>query len=254
MPKKPTKYGIKAFTLAESEQGYILDILVYTGSDTLAHADSRYDSLPQPARVVMDVTAKYLDRGHRLFVDRYYTSIPLAHALADRSTGFTGTAMRNRVDLPDEIRSKSFRLSDGEVQAYRTEGQLALGWRAAKKKTPVIMLSSEGESKLVRVVSRATQTVQLKPKVIDEYNYSMNGVDKADQYAVYYSFIRKSRKRWRKLFYLAGRGNCHQQLYSVQMQYPITHDSPAVSASAGSIPNHPLPPGLAPASTCWSTP
>ena len=59
MPKKPTKYGIKAFTLAESEQGYILDILVYTGSDTLAHADSRYDSLPQPARVVMDVTAKY---------------------------------------------------------------------------------------------------------------------------------------------------------------------------------------------------
>lgn len=87
MPKKPTKYGIKAFTLAESEQGYILDILVYTGSDTLAHADSRYDSLPQPARVVMDVTAKYLDRGHRLLVDRYYTSIPLAHALADRSTG-----------------------------------------------------------------------------------------------------------------------------------------------------------------------
>ena len=44
MPKKPTKNGIKAFTLAESEQGYILDILVYTGSDTLAHADSRYDS------------------------------------------------------------------------------------------------------------------------------------------------------------------------------------------------------------------
>ena len=39
----------------------------------------------------------------------------------------------------------------------------------------------------------ATQTVQMKPQVVDEYNYSMNGVDKADQYAVYYSFIRKSR-------------------------------------------------------------
>lgn len=62
--------------------------------------------------------------------------------------------MRNRVDLLDEIRSKSFRLSDGEVQAYRTEGLLALGWRAAKKKTPVVMLSSEGSSKLVRVLKR----------------------------------------------------------------------------------------------------
>ena len=29
----------------------------------------------------------------------------------------------------------------------------------------------------------------------------MNGVDKADQYTVYYSFVRKSRKWWRKLFF-----------------------------------------------------
>ena len=149
MPKKPTKYGIKAFTLAESEQGYILDILVYTGRDTLDHADSQYANLPQPARVVMDVTDKYLDKGHRLFVNRYYTSIPLAKALADRSTGFTGTVMKNRIDLPDQIRSKSFRLRDGEVQAYRTDGLLALGWRAAKKKKLLIMLSSEGSSTAV---------------------------------------------------------------------------------------------------------
>ena len=29
----------------------------------------------------------------------------------------------------------------------------------------------------------------------------MNGVDRADQYTVYYSFIRKARKWWRKLFF-----------------------------------------------------
>ena len=180
MPKKATKYGIKAFTLAESEHGYILDIVVYTGRDTLDHADSQYANLPQPARIVMDVTDKYLDKGHRLFADRYYTSIPLANALADCSTGFTGTVMKNRIDLPDQIRSKSFRLRDGEVQAYRTDGLLALGWRAAKNKKPLIMLSSEGSSNPVIIVSWATQTVQMKPQVVDEYNYSMNCVDKAD--------------------------------------------------------------------------
>jgi len=57
MPDKPTKYGIKAFTLAESEHGYVLDILVYTGSDTLASANSDYSTLPQPARVVLHLLA-----------------------------------------------------------------------------------------------------------------------------------------------------------------------------------------------------
>ena len=38
-----------------------------------------------------------------MFTDRYYTSIPLAQALADRSTSFTGTSMRNRAELPDPI-------------------------------------------------------------------------------------------------------------------------------------------------------
>ena len=40
-----------------------------------------------------------------------------------------------------------------------------------------------------------------KPVAIDHYNNSMNGVDRADQNSVYYSFIRKSRKWWRKLFF-----------------------------------------------------
>ena len=39
IPNKPTKYVVKAFTLAESKNGYILDILLYTGGDTLDNSD-----------------------------------------------------------------------------------------------------------------------------------------------------------------------------------------------------------------------
>ena len=46
MPNKPTKYGIKAFTLASSEHSYMLNIQLYTGADTLANADPTYLSLP----------------------------------------------------------------------------------------------------------------------------------------------------------------------------------------------------------------
>ena len=43
----------------------------------------------------------------------------------------------------------------------------------------------------------------MKILVVDRYNQGMGGVDKANQYAVYYSIDRKSKKWWRKLvFYL----------------------------------------------------
>ena len=53
MPSKPTKCGIKAFTLAESKHGYLLNCLVYTGRDTLDGASDTYSTLPQPARIAL---------------------------------------------------------------------------------------------------------------------------------------------------------------------------------------------------------
>ena len=38
MPNKPTKWGIKAFTMADSSSGYVLNILLYTGSETMQGA------------------------------------------------------------------------------------------------------------------------------------------------------------------------------------------------------------------------
>ena len=96
MPKKLTKWGVKAFMMADSSNGYLLNILLYTGRETLREASSEFSGLPQPAQVVMHAIGPYLDRGHHLFTDRYYTSVPLAHALRDHNTSFTGTTNRNR--------------------------------------------------------------------------------------------------------------------------------------------------------------
>ncbi len=112
---KPSKYGIKAFTLADSNTGFILDILVYTGADTLINSNPAFSSLPQPGRVVMKLLGDYLNEGQSVYTDRYYTSIPLAKALEDHSTSFTGTCQKNRKMLPAQFRSSTFRLSDCEV-------------------------------------------------------------------------------------------------------------------------------------------
>ena len=200
MPKKPVKYGIKAFTLADSDQGYVVNILLYTGSETLEVVSDELRQLPQPAQVVVHLLKPYLQRGHHVFTDRFYTSIPLAKTLQDKGTAFTGTAVRNRVGLPEAIRNPT-RLSDDEVRAFRDGNLLALEWRAAKKKTSVVMLSSDDTAKSCQVISRTTGRQMVKPTVIHHYNQCMNGVDRADQCTVYYSFVRKCKKWWRKVYF-----------------------------------------------------
>lgn len=201
MPKKPTKWGIKCFTLAESNNEYVVNVFPYTGRETLDEASLQYQSLPQPAQVVLHLLQPYLDQGQHVFTDRYYSSILLAQALKDRSTSFTGTLVKNRKNLPDPIR-KSLRLFAGEVKAFRHGSLLALAWRAAANKKPVIMLSTQGSASTVAVPRRRSGSEpQTKPSVVHMTNQYMNGVNTADQHAVYYCFLRKTVKWWRKLFF-----------------------------------------------------
>ena len=199
IPNKPTKYGVKAFTLADSKNGYILDILLYTGADTLENSNTIFSHLPQPARIVSTLCQDYLDQGRTVYTDRYYTSIPLAQTLETHETSFIGTCMKNRKQIPQSFRHKTFRLSDGEVRAFRSGRLLALAWRAPSKKKGIIMLTTRDSCQQTTVVSKATGRSSIKPVVVDYYNQSMNGVDLADQYTVYYSFIRKSKKWWKKV-------------------------------------------------------
>ena len=135
MPAKPNKYGIKAFTLADSTNRYVLNTLIYTGRDTPDTADVAYCLLPQPARIVAHLLEPYLDKGHTVVTDRYSISLPLAMTLEQHGTGFIGTAVKSQIDLPDTIKLPSFHLANDEIVAFRSNRLLALGWRAAKKRS-----------------------------------------------------------------------------------------------------------------------
>ena len=84
MPTKPTKWGIKCFTVADSCNGYILNVLVYTGCETLANV--AYEQLLQPARIVLYLTDVYLGCGHHVFTDRYYQELIRAEGPKERTS------------------------------------------------------------------------------------------------------------------------------------------------------------------------
>ena len=71
------------------------------------------------------------------------------------------------------------------------------------EKNPVVMVSSDSSAKMITVPSRnSCRQTLLKPQAVDIYNNNnMNGVDVAVQLTVFYPFIRKTRKWWRKLFF-----------------------------------------------------
>lgn len=78
---------------------------------------------------------------------------------------------------------------------------MLLAW---KDKRVITMLSNAANAKtstVSRVGTGGSQIVIEKPDVILSYTKSMGGVDRADQYAATYCFMRKSLKWWRKLFF-----------------------------------------------------
>ncbi|XP_033326115.2 piggyBac transposable element-derived protein 4 [Megalopta genalis] len=207
-PKKPRKWGIRVYTLADSNTGYICCILPYYGSLTtelLARPD-----LPVSSRIPIHLYKMLLEKipgaqGHHMYTGRNYTSYVLAQELAKLKCHITGTILASRKELPSEI--KKLKFSKKSTVAYRRGDTLLLGW---KDKKIVTCLTTRGDTgmKTVKRIARGGVDIMIKkPNVILNYLKYMDGVDRADQYVSKYCFLQKSLKWWRKLF-LGGMETC----------------------------------------------
>ena len=71
---------------------------------------------------------------------------------------------------------------------------LVIGWKD-KQVCPTVFVSTVCSADTISVNRRdPNQAAVDKPLVVHQYNQSMNVVDKADQYSVYYRFQRRSLK------------------------------------------------------------
>jgi len=168
----------------------------------LDDADPQFRSLPVLTRSVLHLVSPYLGKGHHVVADCFYSSLPLVDTLAEHNTTYTGTINKNRVGLPKAIRAP-FSLRDGGSIRFRSERLMVIAWRAKLEKVPVIITSSSLPATMTQVSNRRGENMT-KPLAIDTYNHTMNGVDRKDQHCIYmyYSFVRRTLKWWRKMFYL----------------------------------------------------
>ncbi|XP_066596608.1 piggyBac transposable element-derived protein 4-like [Prorops nasuta] len=201
-PNKPTKWGIRVYVLADSETGYVYSILPYYGSITSENLPRR--DLLVSTRITLHLYQQLLDRvptaeGYHMHTDRYYTSIPLAEELRKLKCHLTGTIQTNRKGVPTSL--KKPKLIKKKTVAYKRGNTMLLAWRDNRIVTLLSNWHNAGMITTNRFIRGGANEIIEKPSVAVGYTKSMGGVDRADQYASCYCFLRMSLKWWRKLFF-----------------------------------------------------
>ena len=195
LPSKPIKWGIKVWSMCESSTGYAYNLQVYTGRDGqqqekgLAH------------RVVMDLCQPLLGKNMRLFIDNFYTSVPLLNDLLIRGVLACGTVRANRIGLPAHLKSNVVKLKKGEYRVAQKNDLVFTVWKDTKA---VQFLSNFHEPDSLGVVRRRLEGKKVDvpvAKCVQDYQENMKGVDLMDQMIGYYLINHRLTKWWRRLFF-----------------------------------------------------
>lgn len=182
--QKRHKYGIKEFKLC-TIPGYTYKVSVYAGKNDILNTT--------PTNVVLSLCEDLLNRGHTLFTDNWYTSLPLARQLLGKETHLVGTVRKNRRGLPLEITKAKLKRGDYRA-AESIDGITILRW---KDKRDVFLMSTKHNDRFVEVQKRGK--IIRKPKVVLDYNRVKGAVDLSDQLSSYSTPLRKSVKWYKKL-------------------------------------------------------
>ena len=204
MKDKPTKWGIKIWVLADSDNGYTIDFNVYVGKSAAEETSEHglgYD-------VVMKLMDPYLGQKYHLYLDNYYTSPQLVRDLFLHGTPSVGTGKLIRVGIPKcmkNVKEWAKRKQRGSPRWSRESGILYLQWVDSK---PVTLLTTLGSANEAVSCTRRTkrngrfQKVSVpQPLDIHRYNQYMNAVDRSDQMLAYDNVRRKCYRWWKTLFF-----------------------------------------------------
>ena len=193
---KRTRFGIKLYQLCIFN-GILLDFIVYC-ENLEPELISLENCLLITEGILATVMQKYLNKGHHLFIDNYYTSLSSAEYLMQNGTYVTSE------HFPVEM--KELRLEKGDAAFYQHEDVVVAKYRAKKDRTngkqkEVYALSTAHAPAMGHTVKRDKDgNIITKPTCIISYNHNMGGVDMMDQQLDAIDVIRKSYKWYKKLF------------------------------------------------------
>ena len=191
---KSTKYGIKAYILADANSGYCWNMDIYYGQGKRLR-DTVFGLL----------TDTCLHCWHSLYMNNFYNSVELSEELLAVKVHTVGTLGSHQGE-PPKIRSAKTgtpKMKAGDSLSVDNGKVMVVAW---KDKRVVTALSTKHDGSLSAITRRKKnghgETEQIvKPICVTEYNQYMSGVDRLDQMISYYPFTRKTMKWPKKVFF-----------------------------------------------------
>jgi len=187
---KPTKWGIKAFLLTDSTNGYLYTAEVYTGKVD----ESVCDELGATGNVVVRLLRGLEHKNHVVFTDRFYTSPMLYSYLSQSGIQACGTVQTNRKFFPKQLISTKKDLECGQHKFLCSDDMAAVVWY---DKRPIYFLTTFHDPTVTTTVNRKNKDGSIVsvtcPTIVVDCNKYMGGVDLNDQM----SKLFKPRKHYR---------------------------------------------------------
>ena len=186
---KPINEGFLFYDLADPKNGYLLNGEIYTGND---HKKNSNSVMKRSIRILKN----YLDKGHIVYGDNFYTSLELLQYLTSRNTGYVGTLRNNRdkeKDLDKGMRKDDLRYFTNENYPYA----LLTIWYDS-----IIVKTLSNCKKTMSVMYKVLQLKKYKvaPLVFKEYNKKAKGVDLANYYLSLYKSRLHEAYWWGSIF------------------------------------------------------
>lgn len=194
------RWGVKLWMLCDSISHYCLAFSIYKGARTEDDKEEiKKFGLAHTVVMKLMKMGNYLKKGYHIFMDNFFTSIPLASSLYKLQTFITGTIRRNRKFLPKQYQNK-FQI--GEKKYFRSNSILSLAYREKKsQRNPVILIStnSKAEDQEKTTIRNRQHRISTKPAIIHSYNACMGGIDTSDMMLYTYLDERRTVKYWKKI-------------------------------------------------------
>ncbi|PIO30708.1 hypothetical protein AB205_0063180 [Aquarana catesbeiana] len=146
LPSKCARYGVKMYKLCDRATGYTCSFMVYEGKDSHVEPTNCPDYIGSTGKIVWDLVSPLFGKGYHLYVDNYYTSVPLFSHLFDHQIGACGTVRPNRWGFPQWLVDPRLRL--GERACLRCNNLLTIKWRDNKN---VFVLTSIHADMMVQI-------------------------------------------------------------------------------------------------------
>ena len=161
---------------------------MYAGGKKIEYTHN--DNLGKSGSIVTSLLDAYLDKGHILYVDNFYSSPAVFAHLFSRHTGACGTVRTYHKEMPKFTKI----LSKGETEVFHNTDLLALKWH---DKRDVHMFSTVQTNVIIAAhkAHRWTGEPIRKPRAVDKSDMQISLAD----------CTRKTGKWFKKLFFSLSR-------------------------------------------------